>query len=76
MPKTNPRGATETKSNGEICLCPSSSELEISKGVLCGTLHCLQFLAFKLQAHQSVGRESKKDNKILLRLPYRTGLTA
>lgn len=76
MPKTSPKGRTQTESNGEICLCPRSSELEISKGFLCGKLHYLQFLAFKLQGRQSIGRDSKKDNKSLLRLPYRLGLTA
>lgn len=76
MPKTSPKRRTQTESNGEICLCPRSSELEISKGFLCGMLHCLQFLAFKRQGHQSIGRDSKKDNKSLLRLPYRLGPTA
>lgn len=73
MPKTNPKRGTQTESNGEIWLCPCSSKLEISN-VFCGMLHCVRFSAFKLQGHQSVGRDSKKDNEILMRLPSVSGL--
>lgn len=45
-PKTNPKRRIQMESNGGIGLCPSTSELEISKGVLCGMLQCVQFLAF------------------------------
>ena len=36
-------------------------------------LHCVQFLCFYLQGHQSIGRDSKKDNKTHMGLPYRSG---